>query len=138
MLACPEAIEEPLEGVSELQAAAVTQHPLRPGTVSVRPGRPLRLVAITHDLDATPICRREWVDAAYGEITLLARRHRLRTLALPLLGTRYHSLTLGESLRSLLPRLLGRVGRLRRVWLQVEVPRCGAVLALLREATGAP
>lgn len=77
----------------------VEEHPLRildhahhavpahPGDLVVRPGTPLRLLAVVHKLDEDPTWRVTWVIAAYeavlGEIT----RRRLTSVALPLLGS---------------------------------------------------
>lgn len=78
----------------------VCEHPVRilteaftvtaslPGTVIVRPGNPLRLVAVVHDLDREPTWREDWIVEALRTIFLKAEELGVRSLALPLPGSR--------------------------------------------------
>ncbi len=76
----------------QLMAQLRELRPKRPGMVVVEPGVPLRLLAVVHDLNLDPSWKEEWITGALDEIFRLAEQHRLRSLALPLLGTLYGSL----------------------------------------------
>jgi hypothetical protein len=79
--------------------APVDDHPIRvldaahgseaatPGDVVVRPGSPLRLLAIVHKLDEDPSWRESWVISAYQGVLREIDRRRLDSVALPLLGS---------------------------------------------------
>jgi hypothetical protein len=71
---------------------AFGMEPEKPGRVVVYEGSPLRFLAVVHDLDQDPSWREEWVLKALENISQEAERRRLRSIALPLLGTKHGSL----------------------------------------------
>lgn len=64
-----------------------------PGSVVVQRGKPRRLYAIVHDLEQEPTWREEWVETSLQNLLRLAERQQITAMALPLLGSRYGSLT---------------------------------------------
>jgi hypothetical protein len=70
----------------------IETRPQTPGSVLVRGKRPLRLLAIVHDFNQDPSWREEWIASALDRILAEAERQRLRSLALPFLGTLHGSL----------------------------------------------
>jgi hypothetical protein len=60
--------------------------PLEPGSVVVKPGNPLRLLAVVHDLDLDPTCKEDWVAQAMGGIRQEVLSRGITSLALPLIG----------------------------------------------------
>ncbi|HEY6838020.1 MAG TPA: hypothetical protein VI389_04680 [Geobacteraceae bacterium] len=76
-----------------LMTRLLEAQPLPTGTVFVRQGVPLTLVAVVHDFGAEPCCRPEWVAAALTEILRICRERKLHSLQLPLLGVRHGRLT---------------------------------------------
>ena len=100
---------------------AFGMEPEKPGTVVVYEGSPLRFLAVVHDLDQDPSLRAEWVRKALENIFQEAERRRLRSMALPLLGTKHGSLEksrflgiLGDFLKqNLFPHPL-------RIWLVMD------------------
>lgn len=60
--------------------------PARPGTVVLREGDPLELLAVVHDLHLDPTWREAWVHAALEEALRVAAERDVRALGLPLLG----------------------------------------------------
>lgn len=64
-----------------------------PGSVVMQRGTPRRLYAIIHDLEQEPTWREEWVAQALQNLLRLAERQHLGAIALPLLGSRFGSLT---------------------------------------------
>jgi hypothetical protein len=59
------------------------------GTVLVRGNRPVRLLAVVHDLDQDPTWKEEWISAALAEVFRTVEREKIGSLGLPLLGTRH-------------------------------------------------
>jgi len=117
VLSAPAEIREPLEHPVRIFTALWQARPYPPGTVLVQRGRPTRLLAVVYDLEAEPICREEWVAAALAELLTRAREKRLRSLALPLLGTRGRlpAARFGALLKDALAR--GAPAGLARLWL---------------------
>jgi len=58
-----------------------------PGTVIVKNGRPIKLLAIVHDLSSEPTWTEEWISAALDGIFRQIRTRRLKSLGLPPLGS---------------------------------------------------
>ena len=79
--------------------------PLAPGTVLVREGRPLALLAVVHDFGAEPCCQTEWIEAALARILRVCRERQLRSILLPLFGVRHGKLA-PEAMLSLVTRAL--------------------------------
>ena len=71
---------------------AYTAEPAEPGSVVVRDGAPMRLLAVVHDLSQDPSWREEWVAAALGAVIAEADSRKVRTLAMPPLGRVHGSL----------------------------------------------
>ena len=108
--------EHPIRLMTELLEARGEE----PGSVVVRPGPPLRLLAVVHDLSAEPTWREEWVASALNNVFRVARRRRLRSLALPFLARRHGKLE-PERFVALLRGALERgvPENLQRLWLIV-------------------
>lgn len=122
--------EHPVRVMTELLSAA----PIPVGSVVTREGKPLRLVAVVHDLGQEPSCCIEWVEAALGEILRIAEARSLRSLSLPLLGVRHGRLPLAGFIRLLAGLLREPAPRsLRRLWLVVPEEMRDEVRSLLAE-----
>jgi hypothetical protein len=119
-------------GYRSLARAAGGSGGERPGRVLVRRGGPpLRLWAVIHDLDATPGCRREWIQSALDGVLQEIQRRKLRTLELPPLGCREGVLAAHEFL-DLLARSIRSTGLVSR--LEVWIPVTGALRDAARRA----
>jgi hypothetical protein len=107
--------EHPLRVLSEAAAA----QPERPGTVVVKSGRPLRMLAIVHQLDKDPTWREDWVASALEAVFVQVERRDLQSISLPLLGTVHGKLNVERSL-ALLSDSLHRLQHtpLDRIWLK--------------------
>ena len=112
--------------------------PERPGSVVVRDGPPLRLLAVVHDLDIEPSWRESWVAAALSSIFAEAATRRLRTLRIPLLATRHGRLAPSRFMRLLRTAVDDAIARegldLRAVWLVRENESGPELLQALIEA----
>lgn len=109
--------EHPLRVLDDAHGAV----PARPGSVVVRPGVPLRLLAVVHALDRDPTWTVAWVAEAYAGVFAEVERRRLSSVALPPLGTVHGRLDRGRSLE-LLSAALDEVrpASLGRVWLVAD------------------
>ncbi len=109
-----EPTEHPIRVWTELHEA----QPASPGAVIVKPGRPLRLLAVVHDLAQDPTCREEWVALALNGCLHEAEARQLRRMAMPILGGVHGRVTasrFAELLRVALER--ERPGVLQEIWL---------------------
>lgn len=120
--ASPE-FREPTEHPIRLWTAVHEQEPAEPGSVIVKAGTPLKLLAVVHDLSEEPTWREAWVVAALEAVLHEAERRAITDLGLEPLGAihgklrpdRFVSL-LRKALESVRPR------RVERVWL---MPKAG-------------
>jgi hypothetical protein len=112
---------------------AFAARPAEPGSVVVRGGSPLRLLAVVHDLSHEPTWREEWVEAALDAVLREVDARSLRTLAMPLLGRVRGDLPI-DWFVALLRSALGRCApaRLERVWLVTPEGDLEEVRALLK------
>ena len=98
-----------------------------PGTVIAKAGHPVRLMAVVHDLDAEPTWKEAWVATALSRVLTHAVDHELRSIKLPLLGSRHGGLSAPRFMRLLRQQLETAVDAaqeeelsLRRIWLVQE------------------
>lgn len=124
---------EPDESYAQLVREMGTEPRLAPGSVVVRPGRPLRLEAIVQDFDLEPCCREEWIVSALDGVFREAADRRIGALALPALGSRHGGFDRRRFLVLLRERLqAGAPPGLRRLWLVVPAGAVAGVLRILR------
>jgi len=76
-----------------------------PGNIIVKQSKPKRLIAIVYDVEHTPICEESWVKEVLQKIFVQCYKHKINSLAMPLLGTTYGKLT-DETIIDLLQYLL--------------------------------
>lgn len=134
VLSAPVDLAAPAEHPVRLFTALWEAEPRRPGSVLARAGRPPRLLAVVHDLDAEPTWREEWVEEALAGVFAEARRRGLAALGLEPLGCRHGRLPPGR-FGALLGRALdGREGAApERLWLIAGEAGVEEVLAGLQE-----
>jgi hypothetical protein len=103
------------------------------GTVRVNDGRPLRFLAIVHDVDCEPTWREQWVQSALAEVLQEAEKRRLGAVGLPLLGTRHGRLRPKRFAELLATALLGvELTHLTRLWLIAPVDQAAVVVERLQ------
>jgi len=108
----------PTEHPIEIWTAVHETEPDPVGTVTIREGTPIRLLAVVHDLSCDPTCTDESVSTAVGEILRQAGRLRVASLGLPLLGAVHGRLSADRILEVLRPLLVdGAPATLERLWL---------------------
>ena len=108
---------EPEVARERVLAEAYGTEAIAPGSVVVRTGEPLRLLAVVHDLGRSPSWREEWVAAALLAALRESEARRLRSLSLPLLG-RVHGQIEVERFFTLLHEALAhaQAQHLERLW----------------------
>jgi len=120
VLSADPVVREPKEHPIRLMTRVIETRPEKPGSVLVKGKRPLRLLAIVHDLNQEPSWREEWIASALDGIFREAEDRRLRSIALPLIGTLHGSLEkqrFAVLLRYALERTSPR--HLKRLWLVI-------------------
>ena len=122
-----------LTSVDELLEAADRSEPAPPGAVLLRRTRPLRLLAVIHDLERHPTVQTAWISQALETILRLAARSGLRGIALPLLGGGSDPRD-AEAFAELLADALASEGPARlRLALLAERPQARRVTEALRD-----
>jgi hypothetical protein len=120
------------EDPERVMAEVLATRPAEPGTVIVKGACPLRLLAVVHDLNEEPSWKEEWVVKALHGIFQEADKRRVRSLALPLLGTLHGSLEKQRFLVLLREVVERRPPRhLTRLWLVVPAGTSSEILQML-------
>ena len=101
-----------------MMTALLDVEPKTPGSVVVRAGLPLKILAVVHDLRLEPSWKEEWVIAALAEALAEVERRELRSVAMEMLGAVHGRLEKPRFLQ-LLRRSLQEADAksLARVWL---------------------
>ena len=102
--AAPE-VTPPAEPLTRIMTELLTAQPHPPGTVLVREGHPLVLLAVVHDFDEEPCCRLDWVRTALTRVLDVCRERRIGSVSLPLLGVTHGRLTPQEALTAIVSTL---------------------------------
>lgn len=120
VLSAEPVVREPSVHPMRLWTKVIEAQPETPGSVLVRGKSPLSLLAIVHDLNLEPSWREEWIASALDGIFQEAENRKLRSIALPLLGTKHGSVE-KERFVLLLRCALKRASRsyLKRLWLVI-------------------
>jgi len=79
-------IREPVVHAVRTITEAWEAEPAAPGSILVRPGVPLRILAVVHDLSMAPSWREEWIHAALRRSLAEAQRRGLSALGIEPLG----------------------------------------------------
>jgi hypothetical protein len=103
LLNAPADIRDPNEHPIRLYTALHNFIPFEPGSVRMHANV---LEAVVVDIEAQPPCRPEWIKLALQKIFAHIEQHRLHSIELPLLGTRYGKLDIETSIRLIREALL--------------------------------
>ncbi len=104
------------------------------GSVIVRKGRPIRLLAVIHDVNEDPPCREIWITRALQNIFQEVERLGLRSLGMPLLAMRHGRLPI-KSFARLLGQALSEapLASLRQLWIVAPLPENARIMELLAD-----
>ncbi|MDX2507772.1 MAG: hypothetical protein QNL62_25305 [Gammaproteobacteria bacterium] len=106
----------------------------QPGDVIIKPGKPIRLFAIVHDLDQTPSWQTEWIETALKHIFTIINEKRFPAIRLPVLGTQFGRIKLDEFVSILIQVLKQHhFDHPLRVWLAVKPEKCQVICDLFNK-----
>lgn len=115
---------ESLETIEQLLMKTLTAPLAQPGSVIIKPGPPLQLLAIIHELEAEPTWQMVWIKNALLEILQIAEFYQIATIAMPLLGSVYGKLAPEQFFQLLQEALLTTTTvSLKQIWLLLEADR---------------
>ena len=109
-------LEMPAEHPLRVMTAAREAEEIEPGTVVVRQGDPLKLLAVIHRLNVSPTLQEAWVVRAIENLCVEVERRQIRALGTPLLGTVHGTMSPPRSFELLGPLLAEETG-LQRIWI---------------------
>ena len=120
VLSAEPVLKEPAEHPIKVLNDVWNAQPNKPGTVIVKRTSPLQFLAIVHDLNKEPTWREEWVISSLVGVFRQAEDRRLRSLAIPLLGTKHGSMDVQRCMVLLKAVLTGmKLQHVDRLWLIV-------------------
>ena len=125
-------VRDPYKHLMQVMTQMIETRPETPGSVLVKGKHPLHLLAIVHDLNQEPSWREEWIASALDGIFREAESRKLRSIALPFLGTLHGSLDKQRFvvlLRGTLERI--SANHLKRLWLIVPAGTSSKILKIL-------
>ena len=129
-------IRAPKESLMRVMTRVIETQPETPGTVLVRGKRPLRLLAVVHDLNQEPSWREEWVAHCLEKIFAEAESRKLKSIALPFLGTLHGGLERRRFLK-LFSHALSQteLRHLEHIWLVVPDGMNSKIFEILESGT---
>ena len=126
-------VRDPEESMVRIMSRLMETRAAVPGSVLVRGEDPLQFLAIVHDFNEDPLLKEEWVLSALESILRASENLRLRSLALPLIGTHYGFIKT-ERFADLLDLALKSVTlqHLRRLWLIVPSGTARGMIRMMK------
>ncbi len=118
----------PIRLIAELESF----EPKKIGSVIVKTGMPLKLLAVVHDVNKEPTCRGKYVEKALHAVFREVERRGIQSLGMPLLATRHGRLPCSR-FAQLLSRVLAQneFNSLKKLWLVAPVPdNCDVISAM--------
>lgn len=126
-------VRDPKVPLIRIMSNLIETRPRDPGSVLVQGHSPLRLLAVIHDFNEDPSWKEEWIEKAFQGLFEAAERLRLRSLALPLIGTVHGSLERDRAVQFLADNLDRRpLEDLRFLWIVVRKGDARPVIDLLK------
>jgi len=103
-----------------------------PGTVIVKGRNPIRMLAVVHDVNQDPTWKEEWIEKAMCSVFQKSEQLKIKTLGLPMLGTKHGQLN-SRHFAELLARFLrlSEFKHLKLIWLIAPVPVNKSIIDVL-------
>lgn len=127
-------IRDPGNNMMKLMTKLIEFEPEPLGSVKIVQGKPLKFLAVIHDVNLEPTWREEWVEGSLHEIFNEIERLKISSFALPLLGTLYGNIDI-ERFITLLKRSIKKapIKSLQRLWLIVPDRTSRDIIDLLQK-----
>lgn len=136
VLSADTTVRDPKEPLMRVMSKVIETRPKTPGSVLVRDSRPVRMLAIVHDLNREPTWKEEWVESALSHIFQETEKRKLTSLALPFIGTLHGKLGKERFIRMLHDVLEEmEFEHLRALWLIVPPKTKRSILTPLERVT---
>jgi len=117
VLAADPSVSEPADHPIRIWNALKDVAEAVPGSVIVKRGRPLKFLAVVHDLARDPTWKEEWVAAALARVLAECERRGLKSLGLPPLGTVHGKLAHERFVELLCSAIDRQPSTLERIWI---------------------
>jgi hypothetical protein len=113
-------VRDPGEPLMKIMTRMIETRPETPGSVLVKGGKPLSLLAVVHDLNRDPTWKEVWVEKALISLFRIIEDQGIGALGLPLLGT-LHGRMKRDRFIVLLHHVLEKIHPviLKRIWVIV-------------------
>jgi hypothetical protein len=101
-------IQDTQESYRSLVIKMYQQKPLTPGQVFIKDTQPARLIAIIYDIEQTPVCNEAVLATVINNLLDTMNRHKLKSVAMPLLGSTHGKITEQVFIKLLQESLINR------------------------------
>lgn len=105
-----------------------------PGSVLIRKGNPVRLLAIIHDLAQDPTWKTQWITKALDNIFISAQSCGIHSIKMPILGAQHGRYPFENFLSLLVERIKHSTPSIEKIWLVVPQESYQQALSYLKEA----
>ena len=114
--------DKPVWYLSNTQALQETH---QTGSVIIKPGKPIRLLAVVHDLDCSPSWHEEWVFQALEKSFSILDDKKITSVAVPCFGRHFKDFKLQNFTRPLIKVLQNSNNHYpKKIWLIAPVKQC--------------
>ena len=122
--------EHPIRLMTDL----INTKPERVGSVRVQGTKPLRFLAIVHDVNQDPTWKRGWIKSALEEIWREVEQRKLTSIGIPLLGTLHGKLQMPIFVDLFADTLMqARHSFLKRIWLITPAKNTSVLMGMLKD-----
>ena len=120
VMSAPAELRPVREPLMRVMTRVIETRPREPGSVVIQGEKPVRILAVIHDFNQEPSWREGWVARALQGVLKTAEQERLRSIALPMLGT-VHGALEARRFMKLFARALKTVHpqTLKQIWLVI-------------------
>ena len=106
---------------------------LEPGSVLIRDGQTMRMLAIVHDLEQQPSWRSAWIAQALDNVFNISRSYGITSIQLPVLGAEYGRFNIHDFLHLLVNTIKKHQGIFEKIWLVVPDEEYPHALSILKD-----
>ena len=121
--------EHPIRLMTDL----INTKPEQVGSVRVQGTKPLRFLAIVHDVNQDPTWKRDWIKSALEKIWHEVEQRKLTSVGIPLLGTLHGKLQMSNFVDLFADTLMQAChNSLKRIWLITPAKNTSVLMEMLK------